>query len=246
MNAKIVIFVVLKQNDMKRIATASIILAALIFSFSSCGPRGGRNAADAQSDSTATADTMEKKFIEEPEFDMVTNKGTMRIKLYSKTPKHRSNFIKLVEDHYYDSIRFHRVIEGFMIQAGDPYSRDTSKIDLWGQGGPDYTVPAEFVNEYWHKKGALAAARRGDMANPTKASSGSQFYIVHDENACLHLDGQYTIFGEVIDGLDVIDRIATVETDLYDRTDEDVFIIAVKPVETEPVAAEPADSTKAE
>ena len=230
MSAKLIIFVVLKKNDMKRIATASIILAALIFSFSSCSPRGGRNAADAQADSTATTDTMVQKMNEEPQFDLVTSMGTMRIKLYSKTPKHRANFTKLVEEHYYDSIRFHRVIEGFMIQAGDPYSRDTSKIDLWGQGGPDYTVPAEFVNEYWHKKGAIAAARRGDIANPTKASSGSQFYIVHDENACLHLDGQYTIFGEVIDGLDVIDRIATVEPDYYDRPSEDVFIKAVIPV----------------
>ena len=245
MKAKIVIFVGLKINDMKRIATASIILAALIFSFSSCGPRGAKNAADAQADSTAT-ENMEKKMIEEPEFELITSKGTMRIKLYGKTPKHRSNFTKLVEEHYYDGIRFHRVIEGFMIQAGDPYSRDTSKIDLWGQGGPEYTVPAEFVNEYWHKKGAIAAARRGDMANPTKASSGSQFYIVHDENACLHLDGQYTIFGEVIDGLDVIDKIATVDTDHYDRPSEDVFIIAIKPVETKPVAAAPVDSTKAE
>ena len=230
MSAKLIIFVVLKKNDMKRIATASIILAALIFSFSSCGPRGGRNAADAQADSTATTDTMVQKMNEEPQFDLVTSMGTMRIKLYSKTPKHRANFTKLVEEHYYDSIRFHRVIEGFMIQAGDPYSRDTSKVDLWGQGGPDYTVPAEFVNEYWHKKGAIAAARRGDMANPTKASSGSQFYIVHDENACLHLDGQNTIFGEVLDGLDVIDKIATVETDYYDRPSEDVFIKAVIPV----------------
>ena len=230
MSAKLIIFVVLKKNVMKRIVTASIILAAFIFSFSSCGPRGGRNAADAQADSTATTDTMVQKMNEEPQFDLVTSMGTMRIKLYSKTPKHRANFTKLVEEHYYDSIRFHRVIEGFMIQAGDPYSRDTSKVDLWGQGGPDYTVPAEFVNEYWHKKGAIAAARRGDMANPTKASSGSQFYIVHDENACLHLDGQYTIFGEVIDGLDVIDKIATVETDYYDRPSEDVFIKAVIPV----------------
>ncbi len=237
--------------NMKRIVLTSIILAAVALSFSSCGPRGGRNAADAQSDSTATA--MGQKMMEEPMFDIVTSKGTMRIKLYSKTPKHRDNFVKLVKEHYYDSIRFHRVIEGFMIQAGDPYSRDTAKIDLWGQGGPDYTVPAEFVNEYWHKKGALAAARRGDMANPTKASSGSQFYIVHDENACLHLDGQYSIFGEVVEGLDVIDRIATVETDLYDRPSEDVFIKEIKPVVTEPVA-EPteelapvvADSTKAE
>ena len=120
-----------------------------------------------------------------------------------------------------------------MIQAGDPYSRDTSMINMWGQGGPDYTIPAEFVNEYWHKKGALAAARKGDMANPKKASSGSQFYIVHDENACLHLDGQYSIFGEVIEGLDVIDKIASVDVDRMDRPYEDVKIITVKPVVVE-------------
>ncbi len=221
---------------MKRI----IILAAVALAFISCGPRGGRKAADEQTDSTATA--MEQKINEEPLFDIVTSKGTMRIKLYSKTPKHRENFKKLVKENYYDSIRFHRVIDGFMIQAGDPFSRATSKIDLWGQGGPEYTVPAEFVNEYWHKKGAIAAARRGDRANPTKSSSGSQFYIVHDENACLHLDGQYTIFGEVVEGLDVIDKIAQVEVDLYDRPVSDVFIIKVTPVITEPVVAEVADS----
>lgn len=213
---------------MKRIV---IIMAVIAFAFASCGPRGSRGAdAGAQADSTATA-AMEEKMNEEPMFDIVTSKGTMRIKLYNKTPKHKENFTKLVEEKFYDGVRFHRVIEGFMIQTGDPYSRDTAKIDMWGQGGPDYTVPAEFVNEYWHKKGALAAARRGDMANPTKASSGSQFYIVHDENACLHLDGQYTIFGEVVSGLEVIDRIATVETDYYDRPVNDVFIKSIKKVE---------------
>lgn len=236
---------------MKRI----MILAAIAIFAASCGPRGGKaEGNDAQTDSTATKQTeMEQKRIEEPEFDIITSKGTMRVKLYSKTPKHRDNFVKLVKENYYDGIRFHRVIEGFMIQAGDPYSRDTAKIDLWGQGGPDYTVPAEFVNEYWHKKGAIAAARRGDMANPTKASSGSQFYIVHDENACLHLDGQYSIFGEVIQGLEVIDRIATVDVDRYDRPYEDVFIKEIKPVYVEPVkpaadttAAVKADTTKAE
>lgn len=233
---------------MKRI----MIMAAIAIFAASCGPRGGKTEGnEAQADSTATKLTeMEQKRIEEPEFDIITSKGTMRVKLYSKTPKHRDNFVKLVKEKYYDGVRFHRVIEGFMIQTGDPYSRDTAKIDLWGQGGPDYTVPAEFVNEYWHKKGALAAARRGDMANPTKASSGSQFYIVHDENACLHLDGQYSIFGEVIEGLDVIDRIATVDTDRYDRPYEDVFITEIKPVNVEPVietpAAEEPDSTKAE
>ena len=211
------------------------------FALTSCGPRSGRDAASEQNDSTATA-TMEKKMIEEPEFDIVTSKGTMRIKLYSMTPKHRDNFVKLVNEKYYDGVRFHRVIEGFMIQTGDPYSRDTAKVNLWGQGGPDYTVPAEFVNQYWHKKGAIAAARKGDLANPKKASSGSQFYIVHDENACLHLDGQYSIFGEVIDGLEVIDKIATVETDYYDRPMKDVFIESIKPVITEPETA-PADTT---
>lgn len=227
---------------MKRITSIIIIAAAL--ALTSCGPRSGRDAASAQNDSTATA-TMEKKMIEEPEFDIVTSKGTMRIKLYSLTPKHRDNFVKLVNEKYYDGVRFHRVIEGFMIQTGDPYSRDTAKVDLWGQGGPDYTVPAEFVNQYWHKKGAIAAARKGDLANPKKASSGSQFYIVHDENACLHLDGQYSIFGEVIDGLEVIDRIATVETDYYDSPMEDVFIESIRPVITEPATA-PADTTATE
>ena len=197
-------------------------------------------------ESAETQTAMENTMIQEPEFDIVTTHGTMRVKLYSKTPKHRDNFVKLVKENYYDGVRFHRVIEGFMIQTGDPYSRDTSMINRWGQGGPDYTVPAEFVNEYWHKKGALAAARKGDMANPTKASSGSQFYIVHDENACLPLDGQYSIFGEVIDGLNVIDRIAAVPTDMYDRPYEDVIIETIRPVVAEPEVPEAADTTKTE
>ena len=223
---------------MKRI----VLIIAAAMAIASCACRN-------ESEQSAETQTeMENTVIAEPQFDMVTSHGTMRIKLYSMTPKHRDNFVKLVKENYYDGLRFHRVIEGFMIQGGDPYSRDTAKVDLWGQGGPDYTVPAEFVNQYWHKKGAIAAARKGDMANPKKASSGSQFYIVHDENACLHLDGQYSIFGEVIEGLDAIDKIATVETDYYDRPLEDVMIIKVVPVEVEPeeVPAQPSDSTKTE
>ena len=224
----------IKDKDMKRIIYCSIIMAMVAIAAASCSSCSSRG----QQDSAANESTeMENAKINEPEFDIVTTHGTMRVKLYSKTPKHRDNFKKLVAEKYYDGIRFHRVIEGFMIQAGDPFSRDTAKINMWGQGGPDYTVPAEFVNEYWHKKGALAAARKGDMANPTKASSGSQFYIVHDENACLHLDGQYSIFGEVVEGLDVIDKIATVETDYYDRPMEDVMIIKVVPVDEKPADA---------
>ena len=219
---------------MKRI----VLIIAAAFAIASCACRNeSEQAAETQTE-------MENTQIAEPQFDMVTSHGTMRLKLYSMTPKHRDNFVRLVKEHYYDGLRFHRVIEGFMIQGGDPYSRDTSKANLWGQGGPDYTVPAEFVNQYWHKKGAIAAARKGDMANPTKASSGSQFYIVHDENACLHLDGQYSIFGEVIEGLEVIDKIAAVETDYYDRPMEDVMIIKVVPVDEEPVQA--VDSTNVE
>ena len=208
---------------MKRI----VLIIAAVMMISSCACRNeSQQASDTQTE-------MENTVIAEPEFEMVTSHGTMKIKLYSMTPKHRDNFVKLVNENYYDGLRFHRVIEGFMIQGGDPYSRDTTKANLWGQGGPDYTVPAEFVSQYWHKKGAIAAARKGDMANPTKASSGSQFYIVHDENSCLHLDGQYSIFGEVTEGLDVIDRIATVPTDYYDRPLEDVMIISIRPLNVE-------------
>lgn len=226
---------------MKRIIISSIILTTVALASFSCSSCSSKSQEDTAADKTEIMENIQNN---EPEFDIVTTHGTMRIKLYSKTPKHCENFTKLVNENYYDGIRFHRVIEGFMIQAGDPFSRDTSKMSAWGTGGPDYTVPAEFVNEYWHKKGAIAAARKGDMANPTKASSGSQFYIVHDENACLHLDGQYTIFGEVIEGLDVIDRIASVPVDRMDRPYEDVMIMSVKPVVKEVV--EQADTTKTE
>ena len=216
---------------MKRTISGLIIIICLALIATSCGNRK-------KSDQNNT--TMTETALYAPEFEIVTNFGTMKIKLYEKTPKHRDNFIKLVNEKYYDGIRFHRVIEGFMIQTGDPYSKELSLADQWGTGGPDYTIPAEFVNQYYHKKGALAAARKGDMANPKKASSGSQFYIVHDENNCLHLDGQYSIFGEVIEGLDIIDKIAAVETDYYDRPLQDVIIETIRPVGAK---AEQADST---
>ena len=228
---------------MKRVILSTIIMVMATMASVSCTSCSNSSQKDAAANGTTE---MENTQIAEQEYDIVTTHGTMRVKLYNKTPKHRDNFKKLVAEKYYDGIRFHRVIEGFMIQAGDPYSRDTSMINMWGQGGPDYTVPAEFVNEYWHKKGALAAARKGDMANPTKASSGSQFYIVHDENACLHLDGQYSIFGEVVEGLDVIDKIASVDVDRMDRPYEDVIIKEVKPVIVEPEAPVQADSTAVE
>ena len=107
-------------------------------------------------------------------------------------------------------------------------SRDTARVSQYGQGGPGYTIPAEFVPEYKHKKGAVAAARRGGTANPNKESSGSQFYIVQDEKACASLDGDYTVFGQTIEGLDVIDKIAAVATNNKDLPINPVKIISIK------------------
>lgn len=232
---------------MKRIIFITAVLAMVASASVSCGSFGGKKkAAETElDDSTKTAMEMERMRKEMPEFIMETTHGTMKIRLYDKTPQHRDNFAKLVSENYYDGIRFHRVIEGFMIQTGDPFSRDTALINSWGTGGPDYTVPAEFIAEYGHKKGAIAAARKGDMANPKKASSGSQFYIVHDPEVCRQLDGQYTVFGEVTEGLEVIDAIAGVATDRRDRPYEDVMILSIRKVEYEDPAA-PVDTTMVE
>ena len=166
---------------------------------------------------------------EEPVFDIITTMGVIKVKLYAKTPKHRENFERLALSKFYDGILFHRVIDGFMIQTGDPLTKDPSApASSYGTGGPGYNVSAEFVSEYTHLKGALAAARRGDAANPLKESSGSQFYIVQDPLACSHLDGEYTIFGQTIAGFDVIDAIASVETDGRDRPLQDVKIVTIK------------------
>ena len=167
----------------------------------------------------------------EPKFKIETSEGDIVVKLYEETPLHKDNFIKLAQKHFYDGILFHRIINGFMIQTGDPLTKDSTKVNAWGTGGPGYTIPAEIVKGFSHKKGALAAARRGDFVNPAKESSGSQFYIVQDENGCRHLDGEYTIFGEVVSGLNIIDKIAAKRTDSHDRPNEPVKIISVTPVE---------------
>jgi cyclophilin family peptidyl-prolyl cis-trans isomerase len=243
--------------------------------------------------------------------EIKTSQGNIVVKLYEKTPLHRANFIRLVKKGFYDSLIFHRIIPTFMIQGGDPDSKRSASGAMLGNGGPGYTIPAEILPEYFHKKGALAGARLGDDVNPTKASSGSQFYLVQGkvfseaeltqmaqrmsnmkrqqngqklyqeylnrpENAALlrtvirlqqaqnrdslelvsktaieyvnsqlqaipdfsftpeqikaystlggapHLDGGYTVFGEVVEGLDVIDKIATIDRDSNDRPKNDV------------------------
>lgn len=191
-----------------------------------------------------TEDNMALDPMDGPVVEMTTNMGTMKIKLYNATPKHRDNFVKLVKEGFYDGVQFHRVIPGFMVQGGDPLSKTDTTRANWGTGGPGYTVEAEFVPELHHCKGAVAAARLGDMANPRRASSGSQFYIVQDENGCRHLDGQYTVYGQVIEGLEVVDKIADVNTDPYDRPVTPVVIQKAVMVEAAP--AQPADSTSVE
>jgi len=180
-----------------------------------------------------------------------TSVGNITIMLYNETPKHRDNFIKLAEEGYLDSTLFHRVIKNFMIQGGDPDSKNAAKGQMLGMGGPPYTIPAEFNPKFYHKKGALAAARNGDQVNPTKASSGSQFYIVQGKKytdaellalekqtgrkfseaqktayktvgGTPFLDMNYTVFGKVTEGLSVIDKIAAMATDGNDRPLSDI------------------------
>lgn len=241
-----------------------------------------------------------------------TTMGDIIVKLYDETPKHRDNFIKLVENGTYEGTLFHRVIKDFMIQAGDPDSKGAPKGQMLGSGDVGYTVPAEFVYpQLFHKKGALAAARQGDNVNPEKASSGCQFYIVtgrvfndstllsmeeqknqnkftsvfnalaqkhmkeiyqmrrnNDQEGLMnlqdslfvetqkqmegepefkfteeqrqayttvggtpHLDGEYTVFGEVIEGMDVVDKIQQVSTNGSDRPDDDIVIKKVSIIE---------------
>lgn len=150
-----------------------------------------------------------------------TSYGDMVLLLYSQTPLHRKNFIELAEKHYYDGTTFHRVILDFMIQGGDPNSKD-SIAGNEGMGGPGYTIPAEFNPNLKHDKGALAAARMGDDSNPERASSGSQFYIVQNKNGTPFLNGAYTVFGQVISGFDVIDKIAQVQVDAGSKPVTDV------------------------
>jgi peptidyl-prolyl cis-trans isomerase B (cyclophilin B) len=179
-----------------------------------------------------------------------TEYGDIQAILYDKTPLHRDNFVKLIKSGYYDSLLFHRVIANFMIQGGDPQSKNAKPGQMLGNGGPGYTIPFEYVPEYFHKRGAIAAARMSDNVNPKRESSGSQFYIVQgrkfnmdelnmleqrgfkftDEQKQIystiggspHLDGQYTVFGEVISGMDVVDKIASLPTDRNNRPLQDV------------------------
>jgi peptidyl-prolyl cis-trans isomerase B (cyclophilin B) len=186
--------------------------------------------------------------------EIQTPYGNMLAKLSNETPLHRDNFMHLVEQQFYDSLLFHRVIRGFMIQGGDPNSKGAGPDARLGSGGPGYQTDAEITPDLIHVKGAIAAARTGDNVNPQRKSSGSQFYIVQGNkvsNAVLdqieakkgfrytteqreaylanggtpHLDQDYTVFGYIVEGLDVIDKIAAAKTRPGDRPEEDIWMI---------------------
>ena len=176
--------------------------------------------------------------------EILTEYGTMKVMLYNETPTHRDNFVKLVKKGFYNDLLFHRVIESFMVQGGDPDSKDAGGDKLLGQGGPGYELDAEIKMP--HVKGALAAARLSDEVNPERKSNGSQFFMVHgrkytdeeldrieqmngvqfkpeerafykENGGAPFLDGQYTVFGQVVEGIAVLDKIASVPTGLADR-----------------------------
>src|SRR5690606_11133276 len=179
-----------------------------------------------------------------------TDRGDCLLRLYNETPKHRDNFVKLVKEGYYDELMFHRVIQNFMVQGGDPNSRYAAQKQALGEGGPAYKIPAEIQEGLIHKKGSIGAARDN---NPAKQSSASQFYLVQGRvftpaaldsleefrlngkkltahqrevyttiGGTPHLDGNYTVFGELLNGIEAIDKIAVVETDERDRPLEDI------------------------
>ena len=150
-----------------------------------------------------------------------TPQGEIKLVLFDDTPKHKENFLKLAREGFYDGTTFHRVIDGFMIQGGDPNSKDSDPGND-GAGSPGYTIPAEINPAHRHVRGAVAAARQGDMVNPSRASSGSQFYIVENPEGTPMLDDAYTVFGQVVEGLDVVDKIAEQPKDGRDRPLSDI------------------------
>jgi cyclophilin family peptidyl-prolyl cis-trans isomerase len=152
-----------------------------------------------------------------------TSLGEIKLLLFDETPKHKANFLKLTNEGFYNGTTFHRIIDGFMIQGGDPNSKDSIPYND-GQGGPGYTIPAEFNPKFTHIKGALAAARMGDQVNPKKESSGSQFYIVENTDGTHFLDNNYTVYGQVISGIEVVEKIAVQPKEGSDRPITDIKI----------------------
>jgi len=244
----------------KKITTALFLISVAIFMSCSSTKNSetltspkAKNSMEKEATQSNSEKNMTKVLIQ-------TTMGDITLALYNETPLHRDNFIKLVKEHYYDGVLFHRIIQHFMIQCGDPDSKNAKQGQALGNGGPGYTIPAEFVSGLYHKRGAVAAARLGDNINPKKESSGSQFYIVdgqtfpkeqlevlgmrtgrtltQEQMDCYttiggapHLDGSYTVFGEIVSGMDIVDKIAAQPKDQRDRPITDIKIVSMKILE---------------
>ena len=239
---------------MKRIFYSCIILS--IIALASCSSPKKVKTEENSATTGATEQTSQNNNTQKmTKVLLKTTFGDITIALYDDTPQHKENFIKLVNDKFYDGLLFHRIIKGFMIQGGDPNSKTAKAGQQLGNGDVGYTIPAEFVPTRFHKRGALAAAREPDQVNPQKASSGCQFYIVdgtvYDNEKMTMiaqrtgktfspeqvqayttvggapwLDGDYTVFGEVVKGMEVVDKIANQQKDRNDRPLEDIKIIS--------------------
>lgn len=169
---------------------------------------------------------------------ITTDYGDIVLILFDETPQHKKNFIELVKGEFYNGTTFHRVMDGFMIQGGDPNSKDDD-VTNDGTGGPGFTIPAEFIDSLSHIQGALAAARQPDQVNPEKESSGSQFYIVENKDGATFLDGNYTIFGKTISGIDVVEKIADQPVDFRNRPVTDIkMTVKVKSMSRRKIAKE--------
>lgn len=290
----------------KTIISVAAVGALVIIATAAFASEGGVFGGQTTNEVKMTESVTESKVPAGPTLDIQTTAGDIKIRLYDDTPEHRDNFLKLAKEGFYDGVLFHRVINDFMVQTGDPESKEAEKGKMLGSGGPGYTIPAEIVYpKHYHKYGALAAARTGDNMNPERRSSGSQFYIVTgkkyipqqlsrmDEMSVQkqlqayfmnlqrqnmdtirqlrlandtvglenlrqeliketeanvkpqtmteemirdyttiggtpHLDGQYTVFGEVLEGMDTVEKIQKSETDGHDRPVEDIRIISIK------------------
>ncbi len=236
--------------------TFVILMAAGLYSCGNQAMADNQSSDSAQatekSTETAAENAPEVASAIETKVKITTPYGEIVVKLYNETVQHRDNFIKLADSGFFNKTLFHRVIQNFMIQGGDPTSIGAPAGAMLGNGGPGYTIPAEFMPEkYFHKRGALAAAREGDQVNPEKASSGSQFYIVQGQvftdsiinlmesyyrktftpaqreayrtiGGAPHLDGDYTVFGEVVSGMEVIEKIAAQPVDRNSRPIKDI------------------------
>jgi peptidyl-prolyl cis-trans isomerase B (cyclophilin B) len=240
---------------MNRLIVVSLLSMMIVAGLWSCtqSMADSKNGGSEQIQVPAASPQVKVEAVDQKEYKVLisTEYGDMVVILYNETPLHRDNFLKLAKEGFYDGTIFHRVIRNFMIQGGDPETRNAVAGAQYGNGGPPYTIPAEFNKKYFHKKGALAAARTGDNMNPKKESSGSQFYIVQGQVLTFEqltsietrnrikfspeqkqayttvggtpfLDQSYTVFGEVVSGLEVIDKIAAVRTLPGDRPEKDV------------------------